>query len=171
MDIVPRLLGTALEQFGELVDNVLRELSKWADKHEDLFKNLTKFTKDLLGRKNYRPLGMYQMLIGGQLQIVDSSRDPELLVYSMFVLLEHGKNVLQHWGRGLVSECVTSHFMKPYISSLNRVFERIGTLGRKGNLHLDWTTESARKRIFSGADYSRMLHMFVRLLSCCNQAC
>lgn len=152
MDIVPRLLGTALEHFGALVDNVLRELSKWADKHEVLLRNLTKFTKDLLGRKNYRPLGMYQMLVGGQLQIVDSGRDPELLVYSMFVLLEHGKNVLQHWGRGLVSECVTSHLMKPYISSLDRVFKHLGTLGGKADLRLDWTTESARKRIFSGTD-------------------
>lgn len=120
LDIVPRLLGQGLGAANDVVHAVLGAASS----------NVSKLLKELKG--SFVPVGVYHMLMKGQLQIVDSSKQPQLLTYSLYELL----NIL--WTAMRTQQdrlrCLSSHFMKEYLASLKSCFKSLLASGASDGL-------------------------------------
>lgn len=142
VDVVPRLLGTALDEVMNWVCGVIQELAKKEERQAgrwipnaalrwdpEVLKWKAKHLKWAAGllqdklkelRRSYRPLGRYHVLLGDQLQTMDSTEQAELLKLGLYTTMHRAAGTLP--GVLLAVECITAHSMKAYRSSLSKVY-------------------------------------------------
>lgn len=159
VDVVPRMLGNALDDVMGWVYTAMRtyaaammiqshrfisnRIHLWDADFLRWKANLMFWVQSLLAnelkpqRTSYLPLGLYHMLLGDQLQTVDTASQQGLMRLALFTTVRQVAGILPpvRYAR----ECVKAHNMDRYRGSLARVFGIAAIQGQQRTFHLGLT--------------------------------
>ena len=157
VDVVPRMLGMALDEIMGFVYRVMWVVAKivklqsrdfivngilqrdakildWESEHILWVQNVLQSEGMRQQRTSYLPLGMYHVMLGDQLQTVDTANQAGLTKLALWTAVHRAAGILPPLR--YAAECSSAHMMGAYRSSLARVFRSAATEGKARTFRL-----------------------------------
>lgn len=152
VDVVPRMLGMALDGIMSFVYRALwvfaaivkfqsygvperdAKILEWESKHILWVQNALRSEGMRQQRTSYLPLGMYHVMLGDQLQTVDTASQAGLTKLALWTAVHRAAGILPPLQ--YAAECSSAHLMGAYRSSLARVFRSGATEGKARTFRL-----------------------------------